>query len=335
MTNLLDGIDPNLLVAIAAMLVIIICCLAGLLVYLIILRPKLKIRRRILDLGLLVNITNHTARSTANARQLRIQDKLQELEEKGNRKRRRTEIRTKLLQAGLDISVRRYFVFTGAMSLVLGVFAIISQSSIYVSICVAIVGAIGLPNIILRRIAKSRQKKFTEHFTGALDVMVRGVKSGLPVGECLIIIGRESPDPVGESFRHIVEGQKLGISLEELLERGIARMPTAEFKFFSIVLLIQQQTGGNLAETIDGLANVLRDRKKMQDKITALSTEAKASAAIIGSLPFCVTALMWLMNPDYIGLLFTETTGNIMLFGGLTTMGIGVFVMSKMINFNI
>jgi Flp pilus assembly protein TadB len=109
MINLLDGTDPNLLVAIAAMLVIIICCLAGLLVYLIILRPKLKIRRRILDLGLLVNITNHTARSTANARQLRIQDKLQELEEKGNRKRRRTEIRTKLLQAGLDISVRRYF----------------------------------------------------------------------------------------------------------------------------------------------------------------------------------------------------------------------------------
>ena len=127
----------------------------------------------------------------------------------------------------------------------------------------------------------------------------------------------------------------MGIELDELLERGIARMPTAEFKFFAIVLLIQQQTGGNLAETIDGLSNVLRDRKKMRDKIISLSTEAKASAAIIGSLPFFVTVIMWLINPDYIGLLFTETIGNIMLFSGLTTMGIGVFVMSKMTSFDI
>jgi len=287
------------------------------------------------DLGLLENVTNSINRTNTNARQQRIQGKLKELEEKGNNKKRRTQIRAKLLQAGLDISVQKYFILTGVLGFTLGILVILFQYSIYVAICVAIVGIYGLPNIILNRIAKIRQKKFTEHFIDALDVMVRGVKSGLPVGECLTIIGREAIDPVGESFRHIVEGQKLGIELDELLERGIARMPTAEFKFFAIVLLIQQQTGGNLAETIDGLSNVLRDRKKMRDKIISLSTEAKASAAIIGSLPFFVTTIMWLMNPDYIGLLFTETTGNIMLFSGLTTMGIGVFVMSKMTSFDI
>jgi tight adherence protein B len=335
MTNPSGNIDPNLLVAMAAMLIMVICVLTGLIIYLVVLRPKLKIRRRMSDLGLLPNVSHNSARSTANARQLRIQGKLQELEEKGNKKKRRTEIRAKLLQAGLDISVRKYFFLTAALGLILGTLAILSQSSIYVGICVALVGIFGLPNVILTRIAKSRQKKFTEHFTDALDVMVRGVKSGLPVGECLTIIGREAIDPVGETFRHLVEGQKLGIDLDELLERGIARMPTPEFKFFAIVLLIQQQTGGNLAETIDGLSTVLRDRKKMKDKITSLSTEARASAAIIGSLPFFVTAIMYLMNPDYIGLLFTETTGNIMLFSGLATMSVGVFVMSKMTSFNI
>jgi len=319
----------------AATLIVIICCLSGLIIYLVILRPKLKIRQRMSDLGLLENVSNSIKRTNANARQLRIQGKLKELEEKGNIRKRRNQLRAKLLQAGLDISVQKYFILTAVFGSTLGILVILFQYSIYVAICVAIVGIYGLPNIILNRIAKSRQKKFTEHFIDALDVMVRGVKSGLPVGECLTIIGREAIDPVGESFRHIVEGQKLGIELDELLERGIARMPTAEFKFFAIVLLIQQQTGGNLAETIDGLSNVLRDRKKMRDKIISLSTEAKASAAIIGSLPFFVTVIMWLINPDYIGLLFTETIGNIMLLSGLTTMGIGVFVMSKMTSFDI
>ena len=335
MINISNNIDPNLLVAMAATLIVIICCLSGLIIYLVILRPKLKIRQRMSDLGLLENVSNSIKRTNANARQLRIQGKLKELEEKGNIRKRRNQLRAKLLQAGLDISVQKYFILTAVFGSTLGILVILFQYSIYVAICVAIVGIYGLPNIILNRIAKSRQKKFTEHFIDALDVMVRGVKSGLPVGECLTIIGREAIDPVGESFRHIVEGQKLGIELDELLERGIARMPTAEFKFFAIVLLIQQQTGGNLAETIDGLSNVLRDRKKMRDKIISLSTEAKASAAIIGSLPFFVTVIMWLINPDYIGLLFTETIGNIMLLSGLTTMGIGVFVMSKMTSFDI
>ena len=164
--------------------------------------------------------------------------------------------------------------------------------------------------------------------------MVRGVKSGLPVGECLKIIARETEDPIAQSFQLLVEGQNIGIALQELLERGVERMPTAEFKFFTIVLLIQQQTGGNMADTLEGLSSILRERKNMKEKVKALSSEAKASTAIIGSLPFCVAGMIALINPDYIGILFTETIGIAMLVGGLCWMGIGIFIMSKMINFD-
>ena len=158
--------------------------------------------------------------------------------------------------------------------------------------------------------------------------MLRGVKTGLPVGECLKIIARESEDPIAESFQLLVEGQNIGIALQELLDRGVERMPTAEFKFFTIVLLIQQQTGGNMADTLEGLSSILRERKNMREKVKALSSEAKASTAIIGSLPFCVAGMIALINPDYIGILFTETIGIAMLVGGLCWMGIGIFILS-------
>ena len=183
--------------------------------------------------------------------------------------------------------------------------------------------------------ARSRQKTFTSHFANAVDVVVRGIKSGLPVGECLNIIGREAPEPVGEEFRNLVEGQKIGLSLEELLNRGLERIPTTEYKFFAIVLQIQQKTGGNLARTLENLSNVLRERKKMRDKIKSLSSEAKSSAMIIGSLPFFVCGMISLLNPDYMKLLFTTTVGNVLLGIGLGWMGLGVLVMSKMINFKI
>ena len=181
---------------------------------------------------------------------------------------------------------------------------------------------------------KKRQKEFTNHFTGAIDILVRGTRSGLPINECLVIIGRESPNPVGEIFQDIVEGQRLGLSVTDLIDRGLERMPTPEFNFFSIVLVIQQQTGGSLADTLEGLSNLLRERKKLSDKIRALSSEAKASAAIIGSLPFFLGLVMTLINPTFLEPLFTETVGNIMLGGGLLWMAAGVFVMSKMIDFD-
>lgn len=326
------AIDPATLVLVTAAVVLLMLMFVGALGYVVVLRPKVRLRRRMADFGLVGGSASAT-RASANPRQRRIQEKLEELEDKGKQKKRRNEIRAELLQAGLDINVRKYFLFTGIAGVATALLMILVGLPIVVGLLVGVISAFGLPKFVLRRMAKTRQKKFTEHFANAIDILVRGVKSGLPVGECLAIIGRESPEPVGEIFRHLIEGQKIGIALDDLLERGLERMPTAEFKFFSIVLLIQQQTGGNLAQTLEGLSHVLRERKKMKDKVKALSSEAKSSAAIIGSLPFFVGGVISLINPDYIALLFSETAGNVMLVGGLCWMTLGIVVMSKMINF--
>nr|WP_246423781.1 type II secretion system F family protein [Roseospira goensis] len=181
--------------------------------------------------------------------------------------------------------------------------------------------------------ARRRQKRFTTEFPNAIDVLVRGVQSGLPVSECIGIVGREVPDPVGAEFRMMVEGQRVGLPLSEIMARGLERMPTPEYKFFAIVLQIQQQTGGNLAETLANLSTVIRERKQMRLKVKALSSEAKASAWIIGSLPFIVVALISLTSPTYLVPLFETAAGHIIMVGGLLWMATGVAIMAKMINF--
>ena len=327
--------EAGTLIAVTVLMIIIMFTFIGGLGYVIILRPRLRLRRRMTEFNLVASGAGKKNKAAANPRQSQIQQKLKELEDKADKKKQRNEIRTELLQAGLSISVRQYFILTGIAGLGVGGIAMLFNFSIIIAIPLALIGTFGLPKLFIRLMAKSRRKKFTQNFANAVDIMVRGVKSGLPVSECLTIIGRESPEPVGEIVRILVEGQKIGIGMEDLLARGLERMPTSEFKFFTIVLLIQQQTGGNLAETLEGLSTVLRERKKLKDKAKALSSEAKSSAGIIGSLPFLVGGLVWLLNPDYIGLLFTEQAGNIALIGGLCWMGIGVLVMSKMINFDI
>jgi len=202
-----------------------------------------------------------------------------------------------------------------------------------VVITAGLVAGYFLPLWYLSQLYKSRQKKFTTEFANALDVIIRGVRSGLPVGECLRIIGREIPDPVGEEFRLLVEGQKIGLTLQELLQRGLQRMPTKEYKFFAIVLQIQQETGGNLADTLENLSGVLRERKRMRDKANALSSEAKSSAAIIGALPFLVMGGMSATSPEYVAPLFNTTAGTFTIVGGLLWMGAGILVMRHMINF--
>ncbi|MFA7430231.1 MAG: type II secretion system F family protein [Rhodospirillaceae bacterium] len=272
----------------------------------------------------------------AAARQRRIQEKLVELEtSKQKRSRRRNQIKADLLQAGLDISVGKVALGAVVSGIVIGLAFFGLGMNPWVSASIGITGGMGLPRLVLKIMAARRRKKFTAEFANAVDVLVRGIRSGLPVGECLAIIGRELPDPVGEEFRLLVEGQKLGMALDDLMRRGLERVPTAEYRFFAIVLQIQQQTGGNLAETLEGLSSVLRDRKKMRDKVRALSSEARSSAAIIGSLPFLVSFFVYLLSPEYIGLLFTDTLGNIILVCGLLWMAVGVAVMTKMVNFKI
>ena len=192
----------------------------------------------------------------------------------------------------------------------------------------------GLPKFVLGYLIKKRLKAFIRLFADALDVIIRGVKAGLPVPECITVIGREMPDPVGSEFRLISEGTRLGMTLDECLERATSRVPTPELRFFAIVLLIQRQTGGNLADTLGKLSDVLRGRKKMRDKVQAMSSEAKASAGIIGSLPIVVGTLLALVAPEYIGVLFTTATGNKLIAGGLFWMGTGIAVMNNMISFD-
>ena len=160
------------------------------------------------------------------------------------------------------------------------------------------------------------------------------MKAGLPINDCLKIIAKESAEPVRTEFADLVDGQAVGVTVEQGLQRVYERMPLSEVNFFMIVLAIQQKSGGNLSEALGNLANVLRERKKMRAKIQAMSQEAKASAGIIGALPPGVMILIYLTSPDYMSLLFTTTAGNMVIVGGLMWMGIGILVMKKMINFN-
>jgi tight adherence protein B len=181
---------------------------------------------------------------------------------------------------------------------------------------------------------KRRVKKFLEVFPQAIDIIVRGIKAGIPLGDCFRNIAVEGEEPVKTEFRYIVDTQSLGLTIPEAVERIVERVPTPEASFFSIVITIQAKAGGNLAEALANLSNVLRDRKKMKGKIKAMSAEAKASAGIIGALPFLVAFFVYLTSPAYISLLFTTSTGNMVLGCCAFWMGCGVFVMNKMINFD-
>lgn len=331
------GADPMMVMAVAATALVSVITLLTAALVAFGGRADRRLRKRKEMLGLVRGAGGKGAGGRADptvVRQRRIQEKLQELEQsKSKRAGRRNQIKADLLQAGLTVSVGRVAVLAIIAGTLLALVMFGMGASPLVAGMLGVAGGFGLPKIVLKVIAARRRKKFTAEFANAVDVLVRGIRSGLPVGECLAIIGRELPDPVGEEFRQLVEGQKLGMALDDLMRRGLDRLPTAEYRFFAIVLQIQQQTGGNLAETLDGLSSVLRERKKMRDKVKALSSEARSSAAIIGSLPFLVSFFVYLLSPEYIGLLFTDRLGNFLLAGGLTWMALGVGVMTKMINF--
>ena len=195
------------------------------------------------------------------------------------------------------------------------------------------VGAFGLPRWFLGKLIKRRQNKFLSELANAVDVVVRGVKTGLPLNECLGIIARESPEPIASEFREVVEEQRMGVPLGDALERMSQRLPLAEVRFLAIVISIQQQAGGNLSEALGNLSGVLRDRIRLQQKVKALSAEAKASAMVLGSLPPTVMIMVYLSSPDYLVPLFTTTVGKFMLCFGAFWMFCGVMIMRKMINF--
>ncbi|OJX77720.1 type II secretion system F family protein [Magnetospirillum sp. 64-120] len=245
------------------------------------------------------------------------------------------QLREQLMRAGIRIEVRTWLAINVAIALVVWGVAWLIKAPPLLGPLLAAAAGFGLPRLVVGWLGKRRIARFTTLFADALDIVVRGLRSGLPLGECMSIIGREVPEPLGPEFRMITEGQKLGLSLEEAMARAVERTPTADFKYFAIVLSIQQQTGGNLAETLVKLSDVLRARKRMRDKIKAFSSEAVASALIIGSLPVVVAVLLSVVGPDYIGILFTNPTGHLLLGVGGLLMAVGALVMRKMINFDL
>lgn len=295
--------------------------------------PRARLKRRLASVAGAGPDRSKPVRAGAMLKRRAIQNRLKQVDE-SRAKKGRSRLCDELMQAGLRIEVPHYLAGNAVGTLLAGLlYALSPLPPVGIPLAAVLIG-IGLPKLVVSILAKRRLAKFTGLFADALDVVVRGIRSGLPLGECINIIGREMDDPLGAEFRLIAEGQKLGLTLQDALERAVERMPTAELRFFAIVLTIQQQTGGNLAETLAKLSEVLRARKRMRDKVKAYSSEAKASAGIIGSLPIAVALLLSVVAPDYIGLLFTTSTGHLMVGIGISVMGAGILVMRQMINFD-
>jgi tight adherence protein B len=210
----------------------------------------------------------------------------------------------------------------------------VATGSLYIALPASIIGLFGLPSFMLARLRKRRINKFVAEFPNAIDIIVRGVRAGLPLGDCMRIIAAEAAEPVRGEFRLIAETQAMGLSLTEAVDRVAQRIPVTETNFFAIVISIQAKAGGNLSEALGNLSRVLRERKKMKGKIGAMSMEAKASAAIIGAVPFVVVGLLYASSPTYISLLWTTTHGKIVSGIALAWMGIGIAMMKKMISFD-
>ncbi len=269
-------------------------------------------------------------------RRRRLMGNIKDIEMRERQLRRaRLSIAARIEQAGLTIEEKTFWIASASLGVLAGLGVLLSGNSWYVAAGVGGVAAFGLPRWILGFLVGQRQKKFVAEFANAIDVIVRGVKSGLPLTECLKIIAREAPEPLGSEFQRICDSQSMGIPLDQSLGKLFERMPLPEVSFFSIVLSIQLKAGGNLSEALGNLSLILRSRKLMREKINALSSEAKASAMIIGALPICVCVMVYITSPSYMALLFTDPTGHLGLGAGVLMMGTGIFVMHNMINFDI
>jgi tight adherence protein B len=266
-------------------------------------------------------------------RRKQVQETIRDLEAK-QKAQRRVTLRTKLVRAGLSIKPRTYYLLSAASGIIGGLIVLITGSGTIVSLLAAFACGFGLPRFVLSRTIKRRQDKFLVEFANAIDIIVRGIKSGIPLPDCFQIIATESPEPVKSEFVDLVEQQKVGVPVSRAFERMYERMPLQEVSFFAIVVAIQAQTGGNLAEALSNLSQVLRDRYRLQAKVKSFSAEAKTSALIIGALPPCVMLLAYITTPDYIGMLFHEKLGNLMLIASGVWMLMGVLVMRKMIHFD-
>lgn len=281
-------------------------------------------------------LASRSAAEVAANRRKQVADTLKDIDKRDKGKEKLT-LRLQLQQAGFEGDVKSFWIASLVSGAACGLFALLSlpfnSSTQIVALACAFVGLFGLPRFVLKKMIKRRQTKFSNELANAIDVIVRGVKSGLPLNECLQVIARESPEPIASEFREVVEQQRVGVSLSEALDRLVVRMPLAEVKFLTIVVAIQSQAGGNLSEALGNLSNVLRDRIRMKMKVKALSAEATSSAAVLACLPPGVMVMVSMSAPGYIDPLFSTRAGMMMLLVGGFWMLCGVMVMRKMINF--
>ncbi len=274
-----------------------------------------------------------TSRAGPKVRREQVEESLKELELR-QKKLKNVPLQLRISQAVLTWSKRQFIIVSAVVGLVLFVAGFVMSGGVLIAAGMGFAGGFGLPRWLLSFLKKRRENKFLYNFPDAVDVIVRGVKAGLPLGDCLRIIANEAQEPVRGEFKTIVESQQIGIPMGEACQKLYERMPLPEANFFGIVVGIQQKSGGNLSEALGNLSRVLRDRKKMKAKIQAMSMEAKASAVIIAALPFCVMMLVYITSPNYIELLWTHPTGRFMMACCAVWMSMGVFVMKKMINFD-
>ena len=276
-----------------------------------------------------VNVSRRQPKSRREA----IEIALKEFEQR-HKKSKSVPLAARISQAGLMWSKRQFFLISAGIAVGMFLLGILTGAGLLVGAALAFTGAFGIPRWLLSYLKKRREAKFLNSFPDAIDIIVRGAKTGLPLLDCLKIISLEAQEPVRSEFRTIVESQAVGLPIGEACGKLYERMPLPEANFFGIVVTVQQRAGGNISEALGNLSRVLRDRKKMKAKIKAMAQEAKASATIIGVLPIAVMTLVYLTSPDYISLLWTEPLGRVMLGASACWMSMGVWVMKKMINFD-
>ena len=244
-------------------------------------------------------------------------------------------LRKRLEQTGKNWTLGKFAMTCGAIVVLVAAALMMRGLPLLLGLFVGLFVGIGLPHFVVGKMIQRRVNKFTSNFPDAIELMVRGLRSGLPITETLGIVAGEIPGPVGIEFRAVSDKMKIGRTMEAALQETADRLGTPEFQFFVITLAIQRETGGNLAETLSNLADVLRKRAQMKLKIRAMSSESKASAYIVGSLPFIVFGLVYMMNPSYMGGFFVDQRLIVAGLGGMVWMSIGVFIMAKMVNFEI
>jgi tight adherence protein B len=278
-------------------------------------------------------VRSSSARTGQKNRREQVEESLKELEVR-QKKTKKISLSTRISRAGLDWSKQRFMITAGALGVVAFIVVVLADAGLLAALAIGFAAAFGLPLWMLTFLKNRRENSFLHAFPDAVDVIVRGIKTGLPLGDCLKIIAAEAQEPVRSEFRGIVETQSIGLPLSEAVGKLYENIPLPEANFFTIVITIQQKAGGNLSEALGNLSRVLRERKKMQAKIKAVSMEAKASASIIAALPIAVMTLVYITSPDYIELLWLTQLGRLMMAGSAVWMFMGVLVMRKMINFD-